>query len=145
MKRESLHLVSAFLIVCAFSAAALAQGRGRGIGLGKRSDVFVDRHDKHDRLWNNRARVPDWKCGKFVNCHDARNGRWDGRGPRLSSNGRYGNGVFVPRGVRVRSRIGRNSDRYLMSRSRLDRLEMLRQERIAEQRYLRNRRAYGRP
>jgi hypothetical protein len=22
------------------------------------------------------------KCGKFVNCHDARDGRWDGRGPR---------------------------------------------------------------
>jgi hypothetical protein len=24
----------------------------------------------------------NWKCGKFVNCHDARDGRWDGRGPR---------------------------------------------------------------
>jgi hypothetical protein len=23
----------------------------------------------------------DRKCGKFVNCHDARDGRWDGRGP----------------------------------------------------------------
>ena len=22
------------------------------------------------------------KCGKFVNCHDARDGRWDRRGPR---------------------------------------------------------------
>ena len=25
------------------------------------------------------------KCGKFVNCHDARDGRWDGRGPRRDS------------------------------------------------------------
>jgi hypothetical protein len=24
----------------------------------------------------------DKKCAKFVNCHDARDGRWDGRGPR---------------------------------------------------------------
>ena len=23
----------------------------------------------------------DKKCEKFVNCHDARDGRWDGRGP----------------------------------------------------------------
>ena len=23
----------------------------------------------------------DRKCAKFVNCHDARDGRWDGRGP----------------------------------------------------------------
>jgi hypothetical protein len=23
----------------------------------------------------------DKKCAKFVNCHDARDGRWDGRGP----------------------------------------------------------------
>lgn len=22
------------------------------------------------------------KCSKFVNCHDARDGRWDGRGPQ---------------------------------------------------------------
>ena len=32
-----------------------------------------------------RGRGRDWndrKCGKFVNCHDARDGRWDGRGPQ---------------------------------------------------------------
>jgi hypothetical protein len=144
MKRTLLQLASALLIVCAFSAVALGQGRGRGVGLGRRSDIFVDRNDARSRRWDNRATLQDWKCGKFVNCHDARNGRWDGRGPRFSSV-RTRNGVFVPQGLRVRSRVGRNSDRYLMSRSRLDRLEMLRQERIAEQRYLRNRRAYGRP
>lgn len=37
----------------------LGQGRGRRVGQGQ-----------------NR------KCEKFVNCHDARDGRWDGRGPR---------------------------------------------------------------
>lgn len=37
----------------------LGQGRGRRAGRGF-----------------------DKKCEKFVNCHDARDGRWDGRGPR---------------------------------------------------------------
>jgi hypothetical protein len=44
--------------------------------------------DKHGR-WRNRDNRDNWswsrrnrKCGKFVNCHDARDGRWDGRGPR---------------------------------------------------------------
>jgi hypothetical protein len=37
----------------------LGQGRGRRVGRG---------YDK--------------KCDKFVNCHDARDGRWDGRGPQ---------------------------------------------------------------
>ena len=27
----------------------------------------------------------DKKCEKFVNCHDARDGRWDGRGPNRRS------------------------------------------------------------
>jgi hypothetical protein len=47
------------LFVMSVSVGVFGQGRGRGgdHGLGK-------------------------KCGKFVNCHDARDGRWDGRGPR---------------------------------------------------------------
>lgn len=28
----------------------------------------------------------DKKCSKFVNCHDARDGRWDGRGPNRRAN-----------------------------------------------------------
>ena len=51
------------LLVLSVSADALAQGRGRGRGRG--FDEGLGR-----------------KCGKFVNCHDARDGRWDGRGPR---------------------------------------------------------------
>jgi len=47
-------------IVLTFASSdAMAQGRGRGRGSSN-----LDR-----------------KCGKFVNCHDARDGRWDGRGP----------------------------------------------------------------
>jgi hypothetical protein len=50
-------LVLGLLIVLGVSSNANAQGRGRrASGLGK-------------------------KCEKFVNCHDARDGRWDGRGP----------------------------------------------------------------
>ena len=54
------------LLVLSVSADALAQGRGRGHGRG--FDEGLGR-----------------KCGKFVNCHDARDGRWDGRGPRRNT------------------------------------------------------------
>ena len=47
-------------IVLTFASSdAMAQGRGRG----RRASNF------------------DKKCEKFVNCHDARDGRVDGRGP----------------------------------------------------------------
>ena len=66
MKRlriESTFLMTIFfglVLLLALPAVSMAQGRGRGRGRG-----------------------PDWdkKCAKFVNCHDARDGRWDGRGP----------------------------------------------------------------
>jgi hypothetical protein len=49
------------LLAISMSTDALGQGRGRrAVGLDK-------------------------KCGKFVNCHDARDGRWDGRGPRRNN------------------------------------------------------------
>jgi hypothetical protein len=54
------------LLLLTASAEALGQGRGRGHGRGG-----FDNSDK--------------KCGKFVNCHDARDGRWDGRGPRRNT------------------------------------------------------------
>jgi len=58
----------AFLTVLSVSNVS-AQGRGHGHGNGRWGD----------------------KCGKFVNCHDARDGRWDNRGPRrrLSFRQRY--------------------------------------------------------
>lgn len=49
--------VLALLTIMTMSSDAMGQGRGR------RSSGF------------------DKKCAKFVNCHDARDGRWDGRGP----------------------------------------------------------------
>src|SRR5258705_13574812 len=82
-------------IVCAVSATAFAQGRGRGNGNGRRDDVFADRDYRY-----NRSRNQNWKCGKFVNCHDARDGRWDGRSPRRAT-GFWRDGIFVPRGSNV--------------------------------------------
>ncbi|HJU92358.1 MAG TPA: hypothetical protein VJ656_05415 [Pyrinomonadaceae bacterium] len=49
--------VLVLLMILSVSSEVLGQGRGRR----------VSRMDK--------------KCAKFVNCHDARDGRWDGRGP----------------------------------------------------------------
>jgi|SwirhisoilCB2_FD_contig_101_1966702_length_477_multi_2_in_0_out_0_1 hypothetical protein len=54
-------VVLSLLMMFAFSTQASAQGRGRG-----------------NRNWGD-------KCSKFVNCHDARDGRWDGRGPNRST------------------------------------------------------------
>ena len=56
-------------LVILFGASTDAMGQGRG------------RRSSH---W-------DKKCEKFVNCHDARDGRWDGRGPnrRTSEFRRY--------------------------------------------------------
>ena len=72
-------------------ATALAQGRWhrneRGSGLGK-------------------------KCGKFVNCHDERDGRWDGRGPRRTATV-FRNGVLVPRArVRGHTRYFDSQERF---------------------------------
>ena len=55
------------LMVLSVSSEVLGQGRGR------------------------RAGQFDKKCAKFVNCHDARDGRWDGRGPnrRRGFNNRF--------------------------------------------------------
>lgn len=76
------------LVIFAVPMLAAAQGRGRGLGRG------------HNR---------NWKCSIFVNCHDARDGRLDGRGPRASRIG-LRNGVFANRGRRVRVRRFRSFD-----------------------------------
>lgn len=41
-----------------------------------------DRNNGRNRDWNNGNWSRNRKCGKFVNCHDAREGRVDGRGAR---------------------------------------------------------------
>ena len=53
-------LVLTLLMLFGVTSVAMGQGRGRG-----HNGSHLDR-----------------KCEKFVNCHDARDGRWDGRGPR---------------------------------------------------------------
>jgi len=95
MNKAILRVTLCFAIVCAASTILFAQGRGRGNGLGRRFDVFGDSDFRRQR-----GRNQNWKCGKFVNCHDARNGRWDGRGPTRST-GFWRNGIFYPRGSNV--------------------------------------------
>ena len=132
MRRTFLRIACSVAIGCVVASVALSQGRGRGIGLGRKSDVFVNSHDARVGRLDGRGQNLSWKCGKFVNCHDARNGRLDGRGPRAN---RFAvrNREFVPRGSRVR--FNRNFDRdESRRRERLNRFEMLRQERIAERR-----------
>jgi hypothetical protein len=86
--RRFMFMVMTGILLLALPAIASAQGRGHGWGRGG--------SDK------------SWKCGKFVNCHDARDGRVDGRGPNRSS-GIWQNGVYYPNGTNVRYGRGRYS------------------------------------
>jgi hypothetical protein len=74
-------LVVGLLVVLGASSNAMGQGRGR------------------------RASHFDKKCEKFVNCHDARDGRWDGRGPNRRS--RFSDDFWRHRRNRDRDFIGR--------------------------------------
>ena len=81
-------LVVGLLVVFGASSNAMGQGRGRR----------VSHFDK--------------KCEKFVNCHDARDGRWDGRGPNRRS--RFTHVSWRHRRNRdddFRNRRGRNHNR----------------------------------
>ena len=85
-------IILTLLLAVIVPSTALGQGRGRGNGRGG--------------IWGN----PNNKCGKFVNCHDARNGRIDGRGPRGD---RVGN--ILGRRIR-RNRNFENDDLVLRNR-----------------------------
>ena len=56
----------ALLLALSIPATSLAKDRDHG------------KDNRNHRSWSKHNR----KCGKFVNCHDARDGRLDGRGPR---------------------------------------------------------------
>ena len=72
MRKFVMLTVAAIAVLMTLSVSdASAQGRGRGHGNGKWDNGRGNSHWK----WGN-------KCDKFVNCHDARDGRWDNRGPR---------------------------------------------------------------
>jgi hypothetical protein len=49
----------------------------------------------NDKRW--RGRVHNRKAGKFINGHDARDGRFDGRGPRGGFRDRRGRGEWRDR------------------------------------------------
>lgn len=71
-RRLALSLSILMVLSFSFSSAMADPGHGRGRGQG------------HGRRWD-RDHVPPGqmkKARKFVNGHDARDGRRDGRGPR---------------------------------------------------------------
>lgn len=78
------------LMILSVSYEAMGQGRGRR----------VSHFDK--------------KCAKFVNCHDARDGRWDGRGPNRTG---FSDRLFS----RNRRHHDRDRDWERMSRRRRNR------------------------
>jgi hypothetical protein len=82
-------LVLGLLMILGMSSDAMAQGRGR------------------------RVSQMDRKCEKFVNCHDARDGRWDGRGParRTGVTGLIFRRNRRTRDIDVIGRRGRHRDR----------------------------------
>jgi len=87
------------LIAIPFSFDTFAKGHGKHHGghhrfhdkgdKGKnhRRSFRDDRRDeKFDRKAEKRLRKADKKAEKFVNGHDARDGRFDGRGPKVGEN-----------------------------------------------------------
>jgi hypothetical protein len=87
-------IILTLLLAVVLPTTALGQGRGRGHGRG---GIFGN---------------PNNKCGKFVNCHDARDGRWDGRGPR---------GTRVGNVMRVRRHRNFDNDRFIIRNRRVNR------------------------
>lgn len=85
-------MLAAAAPVTSFANDDHGKHRGQGNGEGRSNRGWENRDD---RDWTKHNR----KCGKFVNCHDARNGRWDNRGPRGD---RVGNRV---RNIDLRNRF----------------------------------------
>ena len=85
-------IIFALAILMVMPVVSLAQGRGRGNDRGRGRDM-------------------SWKCGKFVNCHDARDGRV-GVTNRYRRVGTWRNGIFVSRGERVGYRNRYNTNDY---------------------------------
>ena len=111
--RNIILLMASSFLLAVLPAVTMAQGRGR-----------LNRRDM------------SWKCRVFVNCHDARDGRLDGRGPRANRVA-FRNRVVVPRGRRLGFRNFDREDRFRERRIRVrdrnfDNGELLRQNRIRE-------------
>jgi len=90
-------IILTLLLAVVLPTTALGQGRGQGHGRG---GIFGN---------------PNNKCGKFVNCHDARDGRWDGRGPRGSRVG------YIRYGRRTHRHRNFDNDRFIIRNRRVNR------------------------
>ena len=82
-------LVAMLLMALGLSVVAVADPpQGRGIGKVKKAEKFDRDYGNYDdcRVCRDdrgrRGRGLDKKDEKFINGHDARDGRWDGRGPK---------------------------------------------------------------
>ena len=75
-------LVLASLFALAIPTLAMAQGRGRGRGQERQErQERQEKQEKQEREERGEKNKSDRKCAKFVNCHDASDGRRDGKGP----------------------------------------------------------------
>ncbi len=100
-KQRKRNLISIVVLGLLFLTAMPVTALGDHGDRGRRG-----RNRDWSRDWNRHQR----KCGKFINCHDARDGRWDGRGPRrFRVNNRWWNRDRDDWAWRNRSR--RNFDR----------------------------------
>ncbi len=109
MRSLILGAVAALLLAIAVPSTSLAQGNGRGQGRGNGDWSNRSDRNRSNRDWRNRrarSRHYNKKCGKFVNCHDARDGRIDGRGPRST---RVGNSIWRNR---LRNRTWSQNDTW---------------------------------
>jgi len=106
--RKMLLVLASLFLLAALPATSLAQGRGRGRGQDKKLD-------------------------KFVNGHDARDGRWDGRGPRIGRRSLISNRIMRQRRIdRLSNRDFNRDDRFRnreMRRRNLDNDQFLRSQR----------------
>jgi len=84
----TIAILFTLIMMVAMPVISFAQGRGNGRGRGRRADL-------------------SWKCRVFVNCHDARDGRWDNRGPRSS---RVGSRIWDNNRGRRTRRVDRDGD-----------------------------------
>ena len=118
--RNIILLMASSFLLAVLPATTIAQGRSR-----------LHRRDM------------SWKCRVFVNCHDARDGRLDGRGPRANRVA-FRNRVFAPSNRRRFRNFDRQEFRNLDREDRFrgrrirardrdfDNGELFRQNRIRE-------------
>lgn len=107
--RKILLVVASLCLLATLPATSFAQGRGRGRGQEKKLD-------------------------KFVNGHDARDGRWDGRGPRIGRRSVISNAIIRQRRAdRFRNRDFERNERFRnreLRRRGFDNDDFLRSQRL---------------